>query len=260
MGSALLFNRIIRLGGESGLPDYTFDGNVTVLDTGEESGSWQVALTSSGTLVLNEDVQNVTIQLQGGGGGGGAGNESARGSDGTDGTSKTLTTSLAAGSYSVAIGSGGSRGSDSAGSSGGTTSFGSLASASGGSGGAYLGASTLSHSSIYGSYGQGGSGGSTSQYTETTTTVGYMWPKDSSGCNVYASNSTDSEVVGTLTGEVKMANNDVSDGVYAIKSGEYSGYYVNQFDVYYTNRTEVLYTTYYGNAGNPGIVLLSGEA
>ena len=54
----------------AGFPDYTYSGSSTVVDTGETSGEWKIALLSTGNLILNKK-NKITIEAQGGGGGGG---------------------------------------------------------------------------------------------------------------------------------------------------------------------------------------------
>lgn len=162
MGTAILHNRVIKKGG--GMPEYTFDGTHTVIDDGSESGTWQIALTSTGTLTLTKAAKGITVKAQGGGGSGGA-YSSRNGSDGKDGEIVSYEGELAVGTYAVTIGAGGRERYDTSGSKGGTTTFGELLTAAGGAGGAYNGGAKLEHASIYSTYGMGAIGGTKSHHS-----------------------------------------------------------------------------------------------
>lgn len=253
MGTAILHNRVLRIGGSGGMPEYTFDGTHTVIDDGSTSGTWQIALTSSGTLTIGKDAKKVTIQAQGGGGSGGASNGSTKGSDGYDGDIASYEGDLAAGSYSVTIGAGGAQPTNAKGSSGGTTTMGDLISASGGAGGAYAGGATQTHSGLYSTYGHGGEGGTTSQVTVTNT-----YYVSGAGATLYSSPSDDAATSETLTSGKHKTISAQSSRFYYISSGTHAGKYVKKSDVTWTS--EITNQRYKGNAGNPGVVVLSGEA
>lgn len=258
MGNALLFTRVIRVGGPGGFPDYTFDGNVTVLDTGEESGTWKIALVSSGTLTLNTDLYGVTVQIQGGGGGGGAGDASSKGSDGADGSVESYLGNIAAGGYEIVIGAGGVKRSNAAGGKGGSTSFGDLLTAEGGTGGAYKGGADVGHTGLHESYGFGGEGGTPSQYTGSTTSRSYL----KGTYAIYAAADPNSEITGYMQSGVKYYVSDTAkrgtDGKtwWVLDAGGYVPW-ASTSSAYSETVSDT--RSWYGNAGNPGIVLISGQ-
>lgn len=258
MGNALLFTRVIRVGGPGGFPDYTFDGNVTVLDTGEESGTWKIALVSSGTLTLNTDLYGVTVQIQGGGGGGGAGDASSKGSDGADGSVESYLGNIAAGGYEIVIGAGGVKRSNAAGGAGGDTSFGDLLTAAGGAGGAYKGGANVEHSGLYDTYGHGGEGGTTSQYTGSTTSRRYI----KGTYAIYSAADPNSTITGYMTSGTKYYVSDTAkrgtDGKtwWVLDAGGYVPW-ASTSSAYSETVSDT--RSWYGNAGNPGIVLISGQ-
>lgn len=269
MATALLHNRIFRVEqgeeGGGGFPDYSYSGASTVVDTGAESGTWKIALTSAGTLTFTKSVK-ATIQLQGGGGGSGASNGITVGSDGQDGSIQTLENkSLAAGDYAITIGTAGARGYSSAGSAGGATIFGDLLTASGGAGGARAGGNrNQTHTSIYGDYGKGGLGGTTSQYSGSAT---YKWVFTASKqCYMYNKpSSIDGWNEGSLSAgqTVYLASN----ATYASTDGSGDSWYKTESGLYVptsngsAKNTLVSDTrTWYGVAGTAGVVILSGKA
>lgn len=256
MATAFIHNRVLRL--PSKFPEFSYTGAYTVVDNGETSGTWQIALTGSGTLTLTKRARSVTIKARGGGGGGGAGDAYTRGTDGTDGSIQSTTRDLAAGTYSVTLGAKGNAHYDSAGSAGGATKFGSILTASGGAGGAYKGGSTKSHTTLYGNYGKGGTGGSTSQYQGTVTTRSYLkgtYP-------IYSEPDDTSEVLGTMVSGTKYYCSDT------VKSGPDGTHYwvLNQGGYVSWKDTNGSYSEtvadnreWYGNYGNAGVVVLSGK-
>lgn len=264
MGTAILHNRVIRKGG--GMPEYAFDGTHTLIDDGSTSGIWQIALTSTGTLTIGKDAKNVTIQAQGGGGSGGASNGTTKGSDGYDGSIESYEGNLAAGTYSVTIGAGGTRPTNAKGNSGGTTSLGNVLIANGGAGGARAGGATLTHSGLYETYGQGGAGGTTSQYSTSTTAIQWYVTANKATYR-YASPDTSSSKLLSISSGANMYVGWASTAPTTI-TGTDGNQWWKQSDGYLlaadfgspvkTGGTTT--KTYYGNAGNPGIVILSGKA
>lgn len=249
----------------NGFPDYTYSGASTIVDTGETSGEWKIALTSAGTFTLNKRTK-VTIQIQGGGGGGGASNGASYGSDGLDGSVQTLENyALEAGSYVIAIGSAGSRGYDSSGYVGGVTKFGTLLTASAGAGGQYAGGNYgKTHVSIYGNYGKGGRGGSpydysgsaTYKYVFTASRVTYMFNQPSS-INGWNEGTLQAGQTVYLTSNTQHAANDgSSDKWYQTESGLYVS--VDNGSAQYKLISDT--RSWYGVAGTAGVVLLSGKA
>lgn len=271
MATALLHNRFFRVEQSeegSGLPNYSYTGASVVVDTGEKSGEWIIAFTSTGILTLNEQIDQATIKIQGGGGGSGASDGNANGSDGTDGSIQTLENqSLAVGLYDIAIGAEGERGYDSAGYAGGNTDFADLLTAKGGDGGEYAGGISLEHYSIYSNYGKGGLGGAIDQhygeletlyYTTLNLSSGYTYIKEEP--NKYSGNNGTIKIneVFYLADNTKYLDTDssVSTTWYKLADGRgYVGTNVCKALTTETNDTRA----WYGVAGYSGVVLLSGK-
>lgn len=251
--------------GNYGFPDFTYSGAHTIVDTGETSGQWQIALTGTGVLTLNAKAK-MTIKAQGGGGAGGASNGSQSGSDGADGSIVELESqSLDAGTYSISIGARGSIDYDSSGFSGGATKFGDLLTANGGRGGAYAGGNrNQTHTSIYGNYGKGGLGGSTGQYSGDTT---YKWVfKATSQCYMYTEPSS---ITGWNEGSLSAGQTVYlsSNTTYASTDGSGGSWYKTESGLYVnSSKGSASYTkisdtrSWYGNYGYAGVILLSGKA
>lgn len=258
----IVLRRMIALGG---FPDFSYSGAHTIVDTGAESGTWKIALTGSGKLMINKKIAKATIQAQGGGGGGGASNGVTSGSDGKDGAIVTSTAAIDAGTYDVAIGAAGSRGYDSSGYSGGKTTLGSLITANGGAGGARAGGNrNQTHTSIYNSYGKGGLGGTTGQYSGSVTSKWVFTA--STGAYMY---SAPSSVSGQNMGYVAAGNTVYlsSSTTYAATDGSGDRYYKTESGYYInTSKGSASYKTisdtrsWYGAYGTAGVILLSGKA
>lgn len=262
MGTAILHNRVIRKAG-GGMPEYTYDGTHTVIDDGSTSGTWQIGLTSTGTLTLASAAKGITIQGQGGGGGGGAGYASGSGSDGADGSIDSYEGTLATGTYAVEIGAAGSKGNGGAGGAGGTTTFADILSAPGGAGGAHKGGESMMHTGLYNTYGQGGVGGTQSMYTGSYSAASYciklnaatVYSTPDTGGTVVVSNSYTTYVLGTTTYPSTITGED-GNTFYKIMTGHYV--LTSQCDPPYL-RAASDNRKWYGNAGYSGIVILSGK-
>lgn len=256
------------------LPDFVYTGEYYVEDDGTKSGVWRIRLTSSGTLTLDEKVNEATIQAQGGGGGGGAGGGSATdivsGSDGADGSIQTYTGALAAGEYIISLGAAGSKGNNGAGGKGGDTTFGTVLTASGGAGGAHKGGTTLEHTCLYSTYGRGGVGGASTQYSGKYTPAEWVaWgPTNGNGMRIFTAPDTSAAVSQTVRDgngvTIQGTNSSAPDTV----TGTGGKFYITESGRYILT-TEAASTTFYaakdtrkwtGNAGFSGIVILSGKA
>lgn len=248
---------VLASGLPTGFPEFTYSGEYSVLDDGSTSGVKQVAFLTSGTLTLVDDAVDITIQGQGGGGGGGAGSESTSGGDGADGFIQTYAGNLSSGEYSISIGAAGTAGSQGAGGTGGETSMGDILVAAGGGGGAYKGNASRNHSGLYGTYGHGGSRGTSSDYSESSVITYYV---SGAGATLYTSASTSSATSETLTSGKHKTYSSQNSSFYQISGGTHSGKYVKASDVTWTKETTSVTKRYYGFAGNPGIVILSGKA
>lgn len=249
-------------GSTSAAPVYTYTGeHAFVMD---EDGNWDLRLTSSGTLTLANRITAV-IQGQGAGGAGGAGYASGSGSDGADGSIESLEVTLEPGEYVISIGAAGAKSNNAAGGAGGGTSFGDLLTAAGGAGGAYKGGENVEHSGLYDTYGHGGEGGTPSQYS--TSTTGIQWYVVSNKATYrYASTDITSEKVMSMSAGVNMyvgwgatAPTTITgtDGNQWWK--QENGYLLaSDFGSPVKTGGDTTYT-YYGNAGNPGIVIISNK-
>ena len=239
-------------------PEFEYTGEYTILDDGGASGEKKVAFLSSGILTLLNDA-HMTVQAQGGGGAGGAGSSSSSGSDGADGSIEVFSGNLQAGEYAIDIGAAGSKTTDAAGGAGGTTSFGDLLTAAGGAGGARKGGASLEHSGLYSTYGQGGKGGKSSQYTGS---VRDTYKFTGAGQNIYQFSSA--TPVGTCESGVTYYIDwgivaAAAGNAYTINSGAYKGYCVLTSDISPTYHSTSDTRKWTGNAGYPGIVILSGK-
>lgn len=233
-------------------PEFEYTGEYTIIDDGSVTGVKQVAFLTTGTLILPDGAKNVTVQAQGGGGSGGASNGTSKGSDGYDGAIDTYTGDLLAGEYIITIGAGGTEPTNASGTSGGTTSMGDIVSAAGGAGGSRTGGVTRAHSGLHDTYGHGGAGGTTSQVTVTNT-----YYVSGAGATLYSSPSDDAATSETLTAGKHKTLSAQSSRFYYISGGTHSGKYVKKADVTWTS--EITNQRYRGNAGYPGIVILSGK-
>ena len=234
------------------------------MDDGSESGIWKYAFTGNGTLTINEKIRLATIEMQGGGASGGASNGGTAGSDGSDGAIITLSQALFPGTYALTIGTAGQTPYNRAGYPGGNTIFGEIATANGGAAGAYAGGNrNQTHTSIYENRGKGGIGGSTSQYSGSAT-YKYVFTA-SKQCYMYNQpSSINGQNMGSLSAgsTVYLASNtqySSTDGSSGTWYKTESGYYVG------ASNGSVKYTlisdnrSWYGGAGNPGVILLSGK-
>lgn len=114
-------SRIATLSVESSMPTYSYNGNVFHVPEDENNVNWNLQFLSSGTFLVDRDVE-VDIHLVGGGGSGGGGwyDGSAAGGGGGGYTNTQKRVTLTAGTqYNIVIGAGGAGG---AGSNGGSTS------------------------------------------------------------------------------------------------------------------------------------------
>lgn len=264
MATALIHNRVLR----GGFPVFTFSGSSTVVDDGTTSGTWKIALTSSGTMTIGKKIRKATIQGQGGGGGGGAARNGTVGSDGSDGSITTLTdTALESGNYAVDIGAAGARGNQSAGYAGGATTFGAILHADGGAGGARGGGSrNQEHKSVYGNCGKGGLGGSTSDYTgsysQTTTTTlkigGYTYIRTEPKWNASTNGTISSGTTITLVDNYQYPDTGGKGNTwYRLKDGRG---YIDAADCETPTVTTSDTRRWYGIAGNAGAIIISGRA
>lgn len=253
------------LGG--GLPEFTYSGSYTQVDDGSESGVWKYAFTGNGTLTLEKKIRLATIELQGGGGSSGASNGVYPGSDGQDGTISGISQELLPGNYILVIGSGGGTPYNRSGYAGTATSFGEILSAPGGAGGAYAGnARNQTHTSIYGDYGKGALGGTTSQYTgeyvtryyTTINTSGYAYIRKGPNKNSGTNGTIQSGEVFYLESNTKYPDTDPDESTTWYKLADGRGYMDTARCKALTAETSDT-RSWYGVAGNAGVILLSGK-
>lgn len=242
-------------GSTSAVPVYTYTGEHALVT--DEDGNWDLRLMSSGTLTLANRITAV-IQAQGGGGAGGAGYNYGSGSDGADGSIESMEVTLEPGDYVISIGAAGKKRSDAAGGAGGDTSFGDLLTAAGGAGGAYKGGANVEHSGLYDTYGHGGEGGTTSQYTGSTTDRSYI----KGTYAIYSAADPNSTITGYMTSGVKYYVSDTAkrgtDGKtwWVLDAGGYVPW-ASTSSAYSETVSDT--RSWYGNAGNPGIIMISNK-